>query len=430
MGLTYRPPESDQVSQIRSGVRSGQESDQVRSQIRSKLRPSQSDARRPLAIIIPELSAFRNSTQASLMASPRYWLDLFTGTTWKEFLAAGGNISGFRESRWTTVKTIKPGDRLICYLTGISRFIGMLEVESEPFKDDTPIWSDEHFPCRVRVRPLVVLEPEIAVPIHDLRDRLSIFEKLSSPHAWTGRLRGSPAKWRQSDGDLIFEALLEAREHPIQRPVDPKKLARRPKAIKTQIGSVTVPEEPREPEVKRGESPSAHTEIQYLLLQPGEQMGFDVWVARNDQSREVNGRRFSDHFRLKAALPLQFDEATTRTIEYIDVLWLQKNAIVAAFEVESTTSIYSGLLRMSDLISMQPNLSIPLYLVAPDDRRNKVFEEVNRPTFSRLSPPLVDVCRYIAFETLKERLEAAGSFIKYLRPEFLEELSEECALEE
>ena len=41
--------------------------------------------------------------------------------------------------------------------------------------------------------------------------------------------------------------------------------------------------------------------------------------------------------------------------------WLKGNAVVAAFEIESTTSIYSGLLRMSDLIAMQPNLNIPLY---------------------------------------------------------------------
>lgn len=364
------------------------------------------------------------------MSSSRYWLDLFTGTTWQEFIDAGSKITGFRETRWSTVKGIQPGDRLICYLTGLSRFIGMLEVTSKPFKDNTPIWADEDFPCRLEVKPLVMLRPETAVPIHDLRDKLSIFQNLTSPHAWTGSLRGSPAKWKQSDGDAIQAALLEAEENPIERPVDLKKLARRPRAIKTDIGSVTVPEGPEEPEEPTTSGPTAHTEIQHLLLQLGEQMGYDVWVARNDQSREIRGRKFSEHFKLKSALPLQFDEATTRTIEFIDVLWLQKNAIIAAFEIESTTSIYSGLLRMSDLISMQPNLNIPLYLVAPDDRRNKVFEEVNRPTFSRLTPPLADVCRYIAFGTLKERLEAAGPFIKYLRPEFLEELSEECALEE
>jgi hypothetical protein len=59
----------------------------------------------------------------------------------------------------------------------------------------------------------------------------------------------------------------------------------------------------------------------------------------------------------------------------IDVLWLDGNAIVAAFEIESTTSIYSGLLRMSDLLAMQPNLNIPLFLGC---RRGSAFEGVRR----------------------------------------------------
>ena len=50
-----------------------------------------------------------------------YWLDLFTGTTWEEFLAAGGEVSGFRERRWKTVQQMKPGDYLLCYVTGIFR---------------------------------------------------------------------------------------------------------------------------------------------------------------------------------------------------------------------------------------------------------------------------------------------------------------------
>ncbi len=68
--------------------------------------------------------------------------------------------------------------------------------------------------------------------------------------------------------------------------------------------------------------------------------------------------------------------------------------------------------------------------MAPDDRRDKVFVEVNRPTFSRLEPPLVDVCRFISFSTLRQRLGEVAAFLRYLKPEFLEELSEECVLEE
>ena len=49
-----------------------------------------------------------------------YWLDLFTWKSWQEFLKAGGEVSGFRKNRWKTVQRIKPGDYLLCYLTGVS----------------------------------------------------------------------------------------------------------------------------------------------------------------------------------------------------------------------------------------------------------------------------------------------------------------------
>ena len=366
------------------------------------------------------------------MANRNYWLDLFTGVTWSEFLAAGGNISGFRESRWSAVQKIKPGDYLLCYLTGVSRFIGVLESASEPFKDSSPIWKDENFPCRLKVKPVVTLTPETAIPVLELRDRLSIFRDMKSPLAWTGRFRGSPARWSASDGEAVVGALVEAKKSPTKRPVDAAKLARRPKALRAKIGSVTVPESEEstgdKPDLVR--EPRDHEEVQWLLLKLGSDMGFDVWVARNDRGRQLKGPRFAELPKLKTELPLQFDEATNRTIELIDVLWLSGNAIVAAFEIESTTSIYSGLLRMADLIAMQPNLNIPLYLVAPDERRQKVFDEVNRPTFRRLSPPLFEVCRFISFSDLRAKLKEAGPLLRYLKPEFLEELSESCEIEE
>jgi len=85
---------------------------------------------------------------------------------------------------------------------------------------------------------------------------------------------------------------------------------------------------------------------------------------------------------------------------------------------------------MSDLLAMQPNLKIPLYLVASDSRRGKVMTEVNRPTFSRLDPPLFEVCRFISFDSLREQIKQVAPFIRHLKPEFLEEISESCELEE
>ena len=57
-----------------------------------------------------------------------YWLDLFTGTTWNEFRKAGANISGFRERMRPNARRVESGDVFLCYLTGVMRWVGALEV--------------------------------------------------------------------------------------------------------------------------------------------------------------------------------------------------------------------------------------------------------------------------------------------------------------
>ena len=47
------------------------------------------------------------------MATRNYWLDLFTGTTWREFLDAGGEVSSFRKSRWKTGNDRDPSASLM-----------------------------------------------------------------------------------------------------------------------------------------------------------------------------------------------------------------------------------------------------------------------------------------------------------------------------
>ena len=72
-----------------------------------------------------------------------YWSDVFTATTWREFLDAGANVTGFSEERWKKVQEFKIGDYLLCYMTSASRLMGILEVTSNPFKDNTQIWEGE-----------------------------------------------------------------------------------------------------------------------------------------------------------------------------------------------------------------------------------------------------------------------------------------------
>ena len=145
-----------------------------------------------------------------------------------------------------------------------------------------------------------------------------------------------------------------------------------------------------------------HSEIEGVLLELGSAMGLQLWVDRTDRGRTHNGRHLGDIPGVVNALPMQFNPEMTKRIERIDVLWLRDDAIIAAFEVEATTAVYSGLLRMADLLALSPNLNIPLYLVAPEGKRGKVREEISRPTFSRaLKKPLARNCRYISFDRLR-----------------------------
>jgi len=81
---------------------------------------------------------------------------------------------------------------------------------------------------------------------------------------------------------------------------------------------------------------------------------------------------------------------------------------------------------MSDLVSMQPNIKLDLFMVAPDERREKVFNEINRPTFARLKPPLPKICRFIPYSGLLREIEQIGSRIRYMKPEIISEIAESC----
>jgi hypothetical protein len=142
--------------------------------------------------------------------------------------------------------------------------------------------------------------------------------------------------------------------------------------------------------------------IQAILAEIGTQMGFQVWLPRADRTRVLTRWKPSGE-ELIENLPVGFDQATMKTIEQIDVLWIKKRSIVRAFEVEHTTSVYSGLLRMADLLAMQPNLKIKLHIVAPLSRRDKVLREIRRPVFMLLGGgPLADTCTYLSYETVTD----------------------------
>ena len=52
------------------------------------------------------------------------YLDLFTSETWQAFTAQQGEVTGFRASQRRTATKIGVGDRFLCYLVKLQRWIG------------------------------------------------------------------------------------------------------------------------------------------------------------------------------------------------------------------------------------------------------------------------------------------------------------------
>ena len=164
--------------------------------------------------------------------------------------------------------------------------------------------------------------------------------------------------------------------------------------------------------------------IQALLAHIGEKMGFSIWLPKRDRGGILQEWKPTPSVMLDV-LPLNYDETTIKTIEQIDVIWLKRRSIIRAFEVEHTTSVYSGILRMADLLALQPNMDIKLHIVAPLTRREKVFQEIQRPVFSLLDrAPLSECCTYISYDSLEQL--SREKHLEHLSDSVLDEYTEEA----
>jgi hypothetical protein len=149
-------------------------------------------------------------------------------------------------------------------------------------------------------------------------------------------------------------------------------------------------------EVLPNEAVSDHVRMQWKLINLGMKASSRVWIPTGDQTkirRLYNFNQFETDF--AAGLDTQ-----VRYVENIDVVWKEEFRIDAAFEIENSTAIYSGLLRFSDLTLVAPNTIYPLFIVAPREKRARLIEQLKRPSFRALR--LERKVRYLSYEAVDE----------------------------
>jgi len=137
----------------------------------------------------------------------------------------------------------------------------------------------------------------------------------------------------------------------------------------------------------------SHFQVQTLIAGIGHLKGHDVHVPEND----VNRLDWSlvDRFPLRAELPGGFEDIRAILAE-IDVLWVgaARPTVEGLFEIEHSTPIYSGLLRLNDVLLTDSRVS-RFSVVSNDERRDLFSRQLFRPTFRRSG--LAELCSFLEY---------------------------------
>jgi hypothetical protein len=213
----------------------------------------------------------------------------------------------------------------------MSRWIGVLEIQGECYIDESPLFYDESDPyvVRFKVYPIAWPDKECSVPIHDERVWRGLsFTRNCAPGSasWTGKVRTSLNRLSEEDGAFLEQVLVAQQAGGTVYLFDEEKY-RRSLAHKVRrpdkVVSVTVPED------EENEEPGDDcrlirdsSRIQGLLASIGEQMGFKVWLPKNDRTAVLQEWKPEDGTLINT-LPLNYDETTLNTIEQIDVFLAQ-----------------------------------------------------------------------------------------------------------
>jgi hypothetical protein len=363
-----------------------------------------------------------------------YYLDIFSPTTYEVFAKTEKAISGFNQKHENKARLIHSGDKLICYMSRFCRFVGILEITSDYFIDDSPIYLDpDPFVVRFGVKPLAWLEPHYSIPIHErsLWSKLSFTRDLQSNSSrWNFMVRAALTRLNEDDGQILEAAIMDQLEKKVKYPIDDTDYQRsilHAVEVNGEQTRVSVPEDQDEEEPQQTTNQETEMResltIQGKLAFIGEKFGYKIWVPRNDRNKVLEVWQPEKNENVLDQIPLNFNEAALTTIENIDLIWFEENAIVRAFEVEHTTSIYGGLLRMSDLLALQRNIDIKLHIVGPEERKDKVLKQIQRPTFQiLLRKKLQELCSFISYENVYSL--ADDKRLEYYQDRIIESIEE------
>lgn len=134
-----------------------------------------------------------------------------------------------------------------------------------------------------------------------------------------------------------------------------------------------------------------HAQIQVALFLIGGQLNYRTWIAQNDKGLLYQNKRICEYPGIisdlrNEKLLMAYDEAAQAAL-LIDCIWFKNGRLMpAVMEVEHSTGVRSGLLRMQKFKDQLPPFPSRWVIVAPDADRDLVLRECQSPQFHDLDP--------------------------------------------
>lgn len=293
------------------------------------------------------------------------------------FVVWGAIPGKMNEPRW---KSMQPGDLVLIYNKGCIKLVGEVATKVRSKELARYFWKETAEKETWELIYFIVNEHKVNIPMPVLNEKLG-YSASYFPRGFSSIDTEKIQSFVNHYGDL-FEAL--------------KTLSKGEKLMEV---FPAVIEKNKQIEEKIEESSSEHDEMQWRLIRLGRLSRCDVWIPKSDQGHIYSGNKFRDF-----VLPEIHESLDVPpSIKNIDVVWkFGPYSIKSAFEIEHSTSVYSGILRLSDLRAETPNSQYPLLIVAAEERKRKVFSELSRPTFSGPSLRLNEVIRFLSYEKLRD----------------------------
>jgi len=297
--------------------------------------------------------------------SKHAWLFVARADSWQRVV---NNRSFGVKRNSALLREAQPGDPCLAYVSGRKIFAGLGKITGGYYRDKM---SD--FPHRIRLE--MRLNIDNGVPLHSLSKDLQFIKNRTNPGVF---LRRGVVKIPLSDYQVIKAAL------------------------EPQLTADELQPSMRAGSEEAGEVKS-HSEAEAALLELGNLLGFETFVTADDGNKDCQGKLLSQIATLKE-MPEFTAQEILDTARHIDVIWFEDKFPVHCFEIEHSTGVSQGLLRLFQLRGLNTGFTV----VAPAEAQGKFEREVEKAPFRSIRNRF----RFKSYEDIARFLRVAREFVK------------------